>query len=122
MAFITASSSMPAASSSASLLQSGGPFLGRAAERVDLDDEVFGFGVELGRAVVAHAVERLLLVPALLFLELLELVLQLGQRLGIEGAQLRARLVDGGGKILGRARRGKRAGVREDESQGGQQA
>ena len=100
----------------------GGALLGRAAEHVDLDDEVFGFRVELGRAVVAHAAERLLLVPALLFLQLLQLVLQLGQRLGVEGAQLRPRLVDGGGEILGRAGRGMRAAVREDESQSGQEA
>ena len=52
--------------------------LGRPAERIDLDDEVFGLGVELPRAVIARGAERLLLVPPLLVLELLDLGLSFG--------------------------------------------
>ncbi len=95
---------------------------GRASQLIDLDDEVFGLLVELAGAVIAHGAERLLLVPTLLFFELLEFGLQLRQRLAIEGAQLRAGLVDGGGELIGRAGGGIGAARRENQSQGGQQA
>ena len=126
MAFITASSSRPAASSSASLRAVGRPVVGRSAERVDLEDQVLGVGVELGGALVAHAVEAFSSCPrhpALLVLELLQLVLQLGQRLGIEGTQRGAGLVDRRGKVLGRAGCGTRGCPRaKHNSQCGEQA